>query len=115
MNDGLKHLQGRLFKTINNFDEDGVSYGFDMEGKMWMGIGDAEKWIVQNHARTLTNLMSVVRGTQDHKHRDNAYRLLVVNVPNTDRAFVFVGCHYNKSRGASSWEDNPQAKRCRKW
>ena len=115
MNDGLKHLQGRLFKTINNFDEDGTSYGFDMEGKMWMGIGDAEKWIVKNHARNLTNLMSVVRGTQDHKHRDNAYRLLVLNVPNTDRAFVFVGCHYNKSRGASSWEDDPQAKRHRKW
>ena len=83
---------------------------------MWIGIGDLERWVVECHARNMSNLMSVIRGTQDYKHRDNAYRVLVVDTPTTDRVYVFVGCHYSKSRGAASgWEDNPQTKRLRSY
>ena len=84
---------------------------------MWIGIGGLEHWVRECHARSMTNLMSVVRGTQDFQHLDNAYRVLVVDAPTPGRVFVFAGCHYNKSRGSkttSNWEDDSQAKR-RKW
>ena len=84
---------------------------------MWIGIGDLEHWVRECHARPMTNLMSVVRGTQDFQHLDNAYRVLVVDAPTTGQVYVFVGCHYSKSRGSktsSSWEDDSQPKR-RKW
>ena len=82
---------------------------------MWIGIGDLEHWVVNSHSRNMGNLMSVVRGTQDYNHGDNAYRVLVVDTPTPDRVYFFVGCHYSKSKASSGWEDNPQAKRHRKW
>ena len=117
LNDGLKGFQARLYKTIDNYDEDNAGYGFQMEGKMWIGIGDLEHWARKSHSRSMSNLMSVIRGTQDFHHLDNAYRLLVLETATPGQVFVFVGCHYSKARGSrpsSSWQDDSQSKR-RKW
>ncbi len=108
MSEGMRILQARLYKTIQNRDFDNRGHsenlGFRMGDKWWVGVRELETWCTTVMDFGVDIMWNVIRVTEDYATHESAYEVLVINAQAADTVHVFVGTRHDRAEDRSGWK-----------
>ena len=105
INEGMAHLQARMYKTIHGTDEEQSNMGFDAAGLRLVGIADLEAWAKAKHSYDPDILWNEIKHTVAFMTGESSYIVLVDKTIRQVEGYVtaFVGTRHPKNKwGAQS-------------